>query len=324
MSPRCSSARRGIIERTKCHFSVDNEEELGNDSSMKHCRIVFQGILVASLVGPPVFLASQTSGYRIETMWGAYDPEEVHFISAALGVVKRLSACAEEFADYGAGNTEIRTFSTTQVAKGGTHLLRVWESRLIDGSSRETLRDQNISVQVSYFSAAGKVLWQKEFEISAMPYRVGKPLYDYCIAPGGEVVAFFAVRQRTGGNIQTEMWVFNESGKERVHTRFEEVLEKPEISSDGRIIGAYMPDGMLLFFEVNTGRKKMVDARGDGWNGFFMLSPSHFPPASGKVRIGWRPLVLREHETLGKRILTKDVDFNALPVSLRTFFRGKK
>lgn len=269
------------------------------------------------------FSLSAESVPRIETKWGAYDPEEILFISADNTVIKRMPACTEVFEDHGVKDLLMRTFSEIHVTEDGSHALRLKESRIVHKRTMETVKGKEMVIELCYFNTAGNMLWEKRFTITTFSHPLGKALYDFCISDGGTSVAFFAVRQKQGGT-STDIWVFDRAGKARAHTRYSAFLEKPEISPDGEIIGAYMKDKMLYFWDISTGQRRIVDAKGDGWDGFFILSSPNGLLPDGKIRIGWRPLKPREHETLGRRVLTKDVGFVALPSSMRDFFRGKK
>jgi hypothetical protein len=93
-----------------------------------------------------------------------------------------------------------------------------------------------------------------------------------------------------------------------------------QISPDGKIFGATtFKEGIgecLFFFDVETGRTKVVKAEGEGWNAYFILSSSPIPPKSGKIRIGFDP-----HKNIpGGGVKTKEVVFNEIPDDLSTLF----
>ncbi|TES92757.1 MAG: hypothetical protein E3J87_04365 [Candidatus Cloacimonadota bacterium] len=257
-------------------------------------------------------------GYLIKTVWEEYDPKEINFLSPDGKIMKVLPVWKVEYTKGKEKDMEVRNFSEVLVSENRRYALQVKESKLVSERLRETVINRDITLRLSYFNAEGSVLWRKKFSVWFIsPDEEG---YGYKVSHSGKGILFFRSKRVGNNEFRTEVYVFETRGRKVAKVTHNSLMRKFQISPDGGIVGARVSDGYLFFLNVKTGRTKLVNAEGDGWGGFFILSSSHFPSESGKILIGWRPLGGEYSKISGGGIKMKDVTFNSLPDALSEFF----
>jgi hypothetical protein len=189
----------------------------------------------------------------------------------------------------------------------------------------KSISESSNQLNLTYLDRTGKEKWTKKFSVEG----VGEedfPSHGIELSKDGSSIVIYRNHELGYDSVQCDITVLDILGKEKVAYSFDSMIETGalQISTDGKIIGASTyKKGLgdcLFFLDVESGRTKMVKARGEGWKGYFILSSSPIPPQSGKVRLGWQPLGKEYNNIPGGGVKTKDVGFEEIPGDLSTIF----
>jgi len=211
-------------------------------------------------------------------------------------------------------------------------IVRLSEEEVKKAQEREELFSSRLSLLKFHFiNAMGKVKWSKEFVIEGVGDEVFCP-YFLSISGDGSRIVFSKNHSISYYKDKCLIVVYDTLGNEVISFWLNHYVEsKPEISQDGKIVGAevyFPPEGSntsmtvkhLFFLDVETGRTKFVKAEGKGWRGYFILSSTPFPPQNKQVRLGWQPLDKKYDKIPGGGVKTRDIAFDEIPDDLSTLF----
>ncbi|TET29166.1 MAG: hypothetical protein E3J70_07720 [Candidatus Heimdallarchaeota archaeon] len=276
--------------------------------------------LTAGLFAQDIEDKTQDS-YRIETVREGNGPKEIRFISPDGDIVKVLPVKKVEYLKSKEPGKEIMNWSEVLVSQNSRFALQIECSELVDAEYKMAISNDS-NLRFSYINAEGKVLWRKNFVV--WHEGPGWMTYGYKISHNGESILFFRSKELDYIEFETEIYVFDTLGNKLTQVTYNSLIEGNEISPDGKIVGVVVfkdKDGKigrhLFFLDVETGRTKVVKARGERWKGSFVLSSSTEPPESGKVRLIWQPYG-EEYQVPGGGLKMKDILFDSLPDDLST------
>lgn len=212
--------------------------------------------------------------------------KEIRFVSPDGDIVKVMPVKKVEYLKSPQKGKEIVKWYKVLVSKNCKYVLSIESSRLVYASNRQGV-DHNFTLRFSYLNAKGSVLWGKQFTVWSK--GLGWEPYGYRVSNNGAAILFFSTKELEYNDFETQIYVFDILGNEVANLTYNTKIDDSQISPDGKLVGAKVfkdkegKRGTYLFFlDVDTGRTKIVKAKGEGWGVSIILSKGG-PLVPGKI-----------------------------------------